>query len=36
MALIGLYVGVIPVAIGMVWLPWLRRSTRAGCSSSWR
>ncbi len=24
MALIGLYVGVIPVAIGMVWLPWLR------------
>ena len=25
MALIGLYVGVIPVAIGMLWLPWLRR-----------
>ncbi len=24
MALIGVYVGVIPVAIGMVWLPWLR------------
>jgi len=24
MALIGIYVGVIPVAIGMVWLPWLR------------
>ena len=24
MALIGLYVGVIPVAIGMLWLPWLR------------
>ena len=23
-ALIGLYVGVIPVAIGMLWLPWLR------------
>ena len=25
MGLIGLYVGVIPVAIGMLWLPWLRR-----------
>ena len=25
MALIGIYVGVIPVAIGMLWLPWLRR-----------
>jgi zinc transporter, ZIP family len=25
MALIGLYVGVIPVAIGMLWLPWMRR-----------
>lgn len=25
MALIGTYVGVIPVAIGMFWLPWLRR-----------
>jgi len=25
MALIGVYVGVIPVAIGMVWLPWVRR-----------
>jgi zinc transporter, ZIP family len=24
MALIGLYVGVIPVAIGMLWLPWVR------------
>jgi ZIP family zinc transporter len=24
MALIGLYVGVIPVAIGMLWLPWIR------------
>ncbi len=24
MALIGVYVGVIPVAIGMLWLPWLR------------
>jgi zinc transporter ZupT len=23
--LIGLYVGIIPVAIGMLWLPWLRR-----------
>ena len=26
MALIGLYVGVIPVAIGMLWLPWLRQA----------
>jgi ZIP family zinc transporter len=25
MALVGLYVGVIPVAIGMLWLPWARR-----------
>jgi ZIP family zinc transporter len=25
MSLIGLYVGIIPVAIGMLWLPWLRR-----------
>ena len=25
MALVGLYVGVIPVAIGMLWLPWMRR-----------
>ena len=24
MALIGVYVGVIPVAIGMLWLPWIR------------
>jgi ZIP family zinc transporter len=24
MALIGIYVGVIPVAIGMLWLPWVR------------
>jgi zinc transporter, ZIP family len=24
MALIGLYVGVIPIAIGMLWLPWVR------------
>jgi zinc transporter ZupT len=24
MALIGIYVGVIPVAIGMLWLPWIR------------
>src|SRR5215218_1673782 len=26
MALIGIYVGVIPVAIGMLWLPWIRRT----------
>ena len=25
MALLGLYVGVIPVAMGMLWLPWVRR-----------
>jgi ZIP family zinc transporter len=25
MALLGLYVGVIPVVLGMLWLPWLRR-----------
>jgi zinc transporter, ZIP family len=25
MALLGIYVGVIPVAIGMLWLPWVRR-----------
>ncbi len=25
MALIGIYVGLIPVAIGMLWLPWVRR-----------
>jgi zinc transporter ZupT len=28
MALIGLYVGVIPVAIGMLWLPWVSRIDR--------
>src|ERR687893_1577993 len=28
MGLIGLYVGVIPVAIGMLWLPWMRRLDR--------
>ena len=27
MALIGLYVGVIPVALGMLWLPWCAAST---------
>jgi zinc transporter ZupT len=25
MALVGIYVGLIPVAIGMLWLPWIRR-----------
>lgn len=25
MALLGLYVGIIPVALGMLWLPWIRR-----------
>jgi zinc transporter ZupT len=28
MALIGIYVGLIPVAIGMLWLPWVRRIDR--------
>jgi hypothetical protein len=28
MALLGVYVGVIPVALGMLWLPWLRRVPR--------
>ncbi|MPY81395.1 MAG: ZIP family metal transporter, partial [Actinophytocola sp.] len=28
MALIGTYVGIIPVAVGMFWLPWLRRLRR--------
>jgi zinc transporter ZupT len=28
MGLIGLYVGIIPVAIGMLWLPWLRQLDR--------
>ena len=28
MALLGIYVGVIPVALGMLWLPWLRRVPR--------
>ena len=25
LALLGIYVGVIPIALGMLWLPWLRR-----------
>jgi zinc transporter ZupT len=25
MALLGVYVGVIPIALGMLWLPWIRR-----------
>jgi zinc transporter ZupT len=28
MALVGLYVGVIPVGIGMLWLPWVRQIDR--------
>jgi zinc transporter ZupT len=28
MALLGIYVGVIPVALGMLWLPWVRRIPR--------
>ena len=30
MALLGLYVGVIPIAIGMLWLPWIRRIPPGG------
>ncbi|MEV0391201.1 ZIP family metal transporter [Nonomuraea sp. NPDC050643] len=30
MALLGLYVGVVPIVIGMLWLPWLRRMPPAG------
>jgi zinc transporter ZupT len=30
MALLGLYVGVIPIALGMLWLPWIRRIPAAG------
>jgi zinc transporter ZupT len=30
MALLGVYVGVIPIALGMLWLPWLRRIPPAG------
>jgi ZIP family zinc transporter len=29
MALLGIYVGVIPVALGMLWLPWIRRIPRS-------
>ena len=28
MALLGIYVGVIPIALGMLWLPWIRRIPR--------
>ena len=30
MALLGIYVGVIPVALGMLWLPWIRRIPPGG------
>lgn len=30
MAVIGTYVGIIPVVLGMFWLPWLRRLRREG------
>src|ERR1044072_5921047 len=30
MALLGIYVGVIPIALGMLWLPWVRRGAQAG------
>ena len=37
MALLGIYVGVIPVALGMLWLPWMRQHP-AGVAArrSWR
>jgi zinc transporter, ZIP family len=28
MALLGIYVGIIPIALGMLWLPWMRRIPR--------
>ncbi len=28
MGLIGLYVGIIPIAVGMLWLPWMRQLAR--------
>ena len=31
MALLGVYVGVIPVALGMLWLPWIRRVPPNAC-----
>ena len=44
MALLGIYVGVIPIALGMLWLPWVRSiprtwlrvvmASRSGCSRS--
>jgi ZIP family zinc transporter len=30
MALLGVYVGVIPIALGMLWLPWVRRIPARG------
>jgi len=30
LAMLGIYVGVIPVALGMLWLPWVRRVPPAG------
>jgi ZIP family zinc transporter len=30
MALLGIYVGVIPIALGMLWLPWVRRVSANG------
>jgi len=30
MALLGVYVGIIPVALGMLWLPWVRRVPPGG------
>ena len=36
LALLGIYVGVIPVALGMLWLPWVRRIPPGGCAPSWR
>ena len=35
-AIIGFLVGVLPVALGLLWLPSLRRATRNGSPRSWR
>ena len=33
LALLGIYVGVIPVALGMLWLPWIRRIPPGWCAA---
>jgi len=36
MALLGLYVGIVPVFLGMLFLPWLRRIGERWVACSWR